>query len=90
MLAGCMENGNGFVRILLVYGNDHAHTHIKGIEHITLRNVTGSCDQIEDGQHLHCTAFDLCADALRQAPGNVLVEPAAGNVGNRLDIYLFQ
>ena len=84
MLTGRIEHGNRLVCILLVYGNNHTHAHIEGVEHITLRNMTGSCNQVENGQHLYRTALNPGADALGQASGDILIEAAAGDLGKCL------
>ena len=76
----------------LLGGNHHAHAnaHIKGVEHIPFRDVAGLGDEVKDGQHPHGTSVDLGAEALRDAAGDVLIEAAAGNVADALDIHLFK
>ena len=45
-----------------------------------------SCDQVEDGQHGHGALLDLArVRPVGQAAGDVLIEAAAGDVGDGLD-----
>ena len=48
------------------------------------------CDHVEDRQHSDRALLYPCAEPVRNAPRDVLVEAAACDVGDALDIHLFK
>ena len=68
----------------------HAHAHVVGVEHVPLGNIAGLCNQVEDGQHLNGALVDLRAQAVGDGAGNILIETAAGDVADALDVNFFQ
>ena len=65
----------------------HANAHVEGVEHIVLGDVAGLLHQVEEGRNADILLLDAGAAALFQAAGDVLIEAAAGDVGDALDIH---
>ena len=76
--------------VLCRYDNAHSHSHVKGVEHIVFRHIAGLCDQVEDRQDFDRSFFYGSAQSVRYAPRNVLIEAAAGYVGNAFYLNLFE
>mgnify|MGYP002416089685 CR=1 FL=1 len=55
-----------------------------------LRDAALFLHQVEEGRGADILLFDAGAAAFLQAAGDVLIEAAAGDVGDALDIHLFQ
>ena len=75
---------NSLVSVVLVNNNDHTNTHIEGVEHISLGDLSCLCDKVEDRKHLNCASVDLSGNSCRKRTGNVLIESAACDVAEGL------
>ena len=80
----------GFIGLCGRNGEHHANAHVEGVEHIMLGDAAHLLHQVEQGGGAHICLVDAGAAALFQAAGDILVEAAAGDVGDALDLHLFQ
>ena len=85
-----MEDVQCLVCLLGRDSEHHAHTHVKGVEHIVLGDAALFLHQVEEGRGADILFLDAGAAAFLQAAGDVFIEAAAGDVGDALDIHLFQ
>ena len=85
-----MEDGQRLVGLLCGDGQHHADAHVEGVEHIVLRDAAHLLHQVEERRGADVRLADAGAAALLQAAGDILIEAAAGDVGDALDIHLFQ
>ena len=83
-----MEDLQCLVGLLSGDGQHHADAHVEGVEHIVLRDAAGLLHQVEEGRGADVLLLDAGAAALLQAAGDILVEAAAGDVRDALDVHL--
>lgn len=81
------ESLDRLLRVFRRDHRDHADAHVKGVEHIVLGDVPGLLDQVKDREDLDVRRRDLRRQALFQRPRDVLVEAAAGDMGDRFDLH---
>ena len=84
----CGEDLKGGIDLVARHDDAHADTHVVGIEHITLGHAAFLGDQIEDGKHANGRLVDARRQALGDRTRNVLVEAAARDVADALDVDL--
>ena len=85
-----MEDGQRLVGLLCGDGQHHADAHVEGVEHIVFGDAAHLLHQVEERRGADVRLADAGAAALLQAAGDILIEAAAGDVGDALDIHLFQ
>ena len=85
-----MEDFQRLVGLLGGHGEHHANAHVEGVEHVVLGDAAYLLHQVEQRRGADILLLDAGAAALFQAAGDVLIEAAAGDVGDALDIHFFQ
>src|SRR5699024_4372984 len=87
-LAVAFEYRDGLRRIAFGQGDDHTDTHVEDIEHFAVVDFPVLFEEAEHGKDF--PGFLLYLDTLSflQDAGDVLVEPAAGNVADAVYVAL--
>ena len=68
-------------------GQDHADAHVEGVVHITLGDAALLLNEVENGQAGEGVQLDLGGEALGHHAGHVLIETAAGDVADGVDVH---
>lgn len=62
MNPGGIESFEDWSGVFLVDDEDHADTHVEGLEHVGIGDVAGFLDELEDGEGGPGSADDFCLD----------------------------
>ena len=79
-LACCFHSLQNGIYILRIDGKHQTNTHVEGIVHYMLLDISLFLEHAEDGRNFIAALLDDSVSALRKHTRNVLVETAAGDV----------
>ena len=82
------ENVDGLAGLGGVHRQHHADAHVEDVEHLPVGNLAVFLKEAEDRKNLPSPFTDLYSLAFLEDPRDVLVETAAGDVGDSMDIQL--
>src|SRR5690606_34933204 len=85
-LALIVKTSDDGVRFSGGHDQHHPHPHVEGAEHLFFVHTPVAHDHLELGRHRPARPVDACLEAVRDHPGQVLREAAAGNVRQGVDL----